>query len=288
LGLLRAVPPTGVRVRDLPTRTSLSRRMVRPAVSRAEKSGWVVASPGEGRSGPTVALTAAGADAAARAQDLMDSADRQWIERVGPDDVGRVRAALESVVAQLQLELPHYPISYGSVDFRISGGWGIKSPGQDWKPVARGPGDTVSDLGLAALLSQAIVAIALAYEGAPAVLAIETGLVVGFGDSNTVAFDDLPRYLGVKGDGKSGLERHGWLTVSPSPDPASPPRKLAHLTELGRRQRDNHPALLDRLEREWQRAYGPEVVTALRQALEAADARFDPALPEHLLVMSIG
>jgi hypothetical protein len=69
-----------------------------------------------------------------------------------------LRQALTTVVAGLELEMPHYLHPYGTVDPSVAGG-------VDWKRVPRDrAADTTSDLSILALLSQALTAYSMQYE----------------------------------------------------------------------------------------------------------------------------
>lgn len=88
----------------------------------------------------------------------VDQAGAEFESRQGDD----LRRALTPLVADLDLELPHYPCPYGTPDPSITGG---RPHGADWKPVPRDPdADTTSTLPILALLSQALTAYSIDYE----------------------------------------------------------------------------------------------------------------------------
>jgi hypothetical protein len=132
---------------------------------------------------------------------------------------------LESLVSQLDLELPHFPAGYGAADGSVTGGlwrWGRQAalrrggrPGlefdaaeehraadaweaasggalyvaaarQDWKPVLRDEGDTVTALPLSALLSEALMAFTIDYEGSGGLSLAATANVVRHMDDEGV------------------------------------------------------------------------------------------------------
>lgn len=66
---------------------------------------------------------------------------------------------LEALVSQLELEHPDFPVPYGTADPTFTGG-----PGVDWKAFPRASSSSVEGLPTTALLSQALVAFAIAYE----------------------------------------------------------------------------------------------------------------------------
>jgi hypothetical protein len=285
-GLLRVVDPAGVPAREVPALARLSKRTVRPALRAAQATGWV-----EGTA-TRVGLTTAGARARQAWAALVPEVEDAWSAAIGPAAASGLRRCAAAVVARFDLELPHYPVSYGAVDRSVTGGNArpgqagpprIPPHGDDWRPVVRGDGDTVSGLGVTALLSQLLVGFTIDCDAAGlGSLAVIEGLAAGFGDRQAVPLTELPRSLGITGSGRTGLERHGYVTVTPDPD--RPRGKLATLTPRGARARDARGPLPQEVESAWADRYGGDEVAALRAALSAVDAGLDPALPGHLLV----
>ncbi len=163
-------------------------------------------------------LTDRGSEVACRWPSLQCAAEERWRAAIGAERTDKLRISLQKVVAGLLLEHPHYPASYGAADASITG-----NNRQDWEAVPRAKGDTVSDLSLSALLSQALVAFAMSYEEkSPVALSLsatvikrippEGGLLMGLGDS-----------VGI-----SALRRHGFLRVSSRND-----REIVQLTRGG-------------------------------------------------------
>jgi hypothetical protein len=269
--------------------TRLSKRAVRQLVGAATRSRWIEVRSGTGVQA-ALGLTGSGQKAAARWAATADATERRWCERVGADP-GRIRAALATVVGQLNLELPHYPISYGSADFRVTGGRfrpaqagppRLPAHGQDWAPVLRGDGDTVSMLTLTALLSQLLVAFMVDYgDAGGGALVVAESLVRRFGIKNTAPINDLPSVLGVSGSGKSGFERHGLVAVRPDPDDR--PIKVAHLSLRGQRARDAYAVLVGNVESDWTARFSASAIATVRNALESSLPAIDPALPDALI-----
>jgi hypothetical protein len=294
-GVLRAVPPEGVAQRDLPARARLSTRAIRQATRSAEGAGWISVGPEPSRSGPQVRLTAAGRRSGELWRSTIDATERRWATGLGPAGVGRLRGALESIVGLFDLELPHYPISYGSADSRVTGGHHhpgspgstlIPPHGQDWSPVVRSEGDFVSGLALVTLLGQALVGFTIDYEAhGPSSLLIAEGLTRGFADRDAAPLKSLPHVLGVSGSGRSGLERHGLVAVTAAGGKGL--ERLARLTPDGQRARDTYGRLVREVEAAWRRRYGATPVTALRSALEDIDSRLPPGLPHHVMVTTL-
>lgn len=218
--------------------------------------------------------------------------ERRWCRRVGADPAV-LAEALAAAVAQLDLEWPHYPISYGG-DLSVTGGRfragepgppRVPAHGQDWAPVVRRRGDTVSELPLTALLSQLLVAFFSDYEqacGDSPVIA--EALVRGFGTGAAVPMSRLPAVLGVNGGGSGGgpgLERHGIVSVRP--DPSDQRTRIAHLTRLGQRIRDRYAMSAAAVESEWTARFGGRGIGAIRGVLEAVLPALDPGLADALI-----
>jgi hypothetical protein len=206
---------------------------------------------------------------------------------MGTTRARRLRRALEALVVQLELELPHHPMIYGTSDGSAIGGEAVAArPGRprvpahgtDWVPVVRAS-DDVSELPLHALVSQALVAFTIDCEDIgpspmwlPAMLA--STMPTGVAD-----LERLPSILGITGTGTSFLERHGALRVK-----VKGRRRIAELTWLGRRARDAHQPVLDAIDALWRDRYGTGCVDELRHSLEEVDRRLDAGLPDHVLV----
>jgi len=238
--LLRVVDAKGTDVRELPRLLRLSKRAVRTRVLAASRRGWIEERQ-DGGSEVTVRLTRSGSAIATRWKLLEAAAEKEWRAECGIE----LRAALEKIVAKFPLELPHYPASYGAADASITGGGGA-----DWKAVVRGDGDTVSQLSVMGLLSQALVAFAMSYEEkSPVALSLSADIVLR-----------VPAGGGAqqKSAHVSALVRHGFLRLSGD---------RIFLTEKGAAVRDAYAWRVAAVEDEWRGAFGDDVVTGLRRAL---------------------
>ena len=289
-GLLRAIPRTdAVAQRDLPALTRLSKRRVQNLVATSIRFGWVEVRNDTGVS-RTVGLTAPGREAASAWTAMTDDVEPCWCRRVGVD-LDAHHGTLGAIVAQFDLELPHYPISYGGSDPSVTGGRSrpaqagpprIPAHGHDWAPVVRGDGDTVRGLPLTALLSQLLVAFTIDYaEANGGVLVLVEGFVRGFGTRNAVPMKHLPAVLGVNGTGKSLLERHGFVSVKTNGKVKA--IDVAHLNSKGQRERDMYRGLVRTVESDWASRLGATNILALRQSLEEMLPALDPTLPDALM-----
>jgi len=291
-GLLRCVPLTGtVTLRQLPELTRLSKRAARQLVGTAATRGWVT-SEGTGLQAQ-IGLTGSGVEAAATWATLEPSTELAWSARL-EIDLPTLRAALAELTGHLALELPHFPISYGTADPSVTGGSrrngrpdeaGLPAHGQDWRPVPRRSGGATSPLGLVPLLSQLLLAFAIDYsEAGGGALVIAEGLARAFARSDAAGLRELPAALRVTGNGKSGLERHGVVSVHPDPD--HPDAKVAVLTGVGRYLRDAYLPLVSQVEADWRSRFGP-VLTTARDRLEPIVARLDPGLPDTVMTVHV-
>jgi DNA-binding MarR family transcriptional regulator len=278
--------PEGMNERALAPAARISSRLATAAVTGAVRRGWLSVRPGtETRNRRQVELTHAGRVAADVWPARLTGLDAEW--RGSP-----MRTVLEELVAQLPFELPHFPASYGSADPSAVGGSfvppssadGVPAHGQDWTPVGRADGDTVSSLPLTALLSQALMAFTIDYESRfPWPLASTTTVLCHL-DAQPRPLADVPEvrgHHGIKGNGKTLLERH--LIAVVTRDPADTRRKLVALTDRGVLVMQHHPTRLEAVESMWRGRYGDAVVTHLRDALGPLASAASPAMPDHVL-----
>jgi hypothetical protein len=162
------------------------------------------------------------------------------------------------LVAALPLEHPHYPASYGAADASITGG-----KGQDWQPVLRGNGDTVSELPLSALVSQALVAFAMNYEEESPIALSLSGTVIRLIPPEGRTLRGLGHSAGI-----SALVRHGFLRVS-----GNAGGEIVHMTPKGHAVSCAYHGRIWAVETRWRNAFGDVSITLLRRVLEeAADA----------------
>lgn len=254
----------------------LSRRFATAAITDGIGAGLLERAGGGGGRGRHggVTLTDAGRAAAAAWSARIAGTSKLWQR-------DPLRTALEELVAQLPFELPHHPASYGAADPSAIGGPamqreprkdGLPAHGADWRPVERaGAGvDTASFLPTNALLSQALMAFTIDYEDRfPWPLASTASVLVHLG-ADPRPLDDLPAGHGLVGNGKSLLERH--LIVTVSPDPADRRKKRAALTDRGLAVLQHHPGRLQTVETEWRERYSGELIDRLRNGLEKLGA----------------
>ena len=283
--LLRVIPRDGVAVSELPAAARVSRRVVNAWLG-LEKQGWLTVEPAGDRI-KVVRLTPRGRRSREAWAAHVPEAERAWRARVGGAEVDRLRRALQTVVGGLDLELAHYPMPYGSADPRATGGRAVPASagppripahGTDWVPAPRADREAVRTLALHALLSQTLMAFTIDVEE-------RTGFPMGIAamlaqsmSGPTTPLAALPRLLGVTGNGKSLLERHGLLQVS-----GTGSAKLATLTPMGERVRDAHAPTVTATEQNWQAGNRTDYAE-LAVALAAVDPRLPAGLPDHIAV----
>jgi hypothetical protein len=249
-------------------------------VTGAARRGWVTVS--SGTAGRDLRLTGAGHTSTDVWQERLSALDAQCAD-------SSLRRSLESLVAQLPLELPYFPASYGSADPSVIGGsfvparpdHDVPAHGQDWRPVRRGEGDTVSAVPLTGSLSQALVAFAIDYEARPMWPLASTTLVVQHLRAEPMPLAHVPGEHGIAGNGKSLLERHGVAVVTI--DPTNPRRRLVQLTPRGDSIRRNHEHALAECEAAWRARFGDHVVGDLQTALAANPWAMNSSLPDHVV-----
>ena len=268
----------GLEEKALPEAARISSRHATAAITGSVRRGWITAE-GTGKN-RRLELTAAGRVAAQTWPDQLAALDKEWKK-------SRLRQVLEGLVGQLELELPHFPASYGVADPSATGASFIrpkKSPegvvhGTDWKPVRRDKGDTVSMLPITALMSQALMAFTIDYENKFPWPLHSTLTTLALVEDTPKPLTDLPEGHGIAGNGKSLLERH--LIVEVTTDSAK--RKVVALTDRGRQVKQHHPGRLDTVETQWRERYGEEVVAELRNALTPLATGEAAGQPDHLM-----
>ena len=269
--------PAGLDEKALRAAARISSRHATAAVTGSVRWGWITAE-GTGKQ-RRLELGDAGRHAAKTWPDQLAALDTEWKQ-------SPLRHGLEELVGQLELELPHFPASYGPADPSATGAPFIRPEkplegvvhGTDWKPVRRAEGDTVSFLPITALLSQALMAFTIDYENKfPWPLHSTLTRLAHIGvEPKPLA--ELPDGHGITGAGKSLLERH--LIVEVTTDSAK--RKLVALTDRGVQVKQHHPGRLQTVETAWRERYGDKLVDDLRNALTPLATGDAASQPDHL------
>lgn len=265
--LLRCVDDDGLVEGDLPEATRLSKRAVRSRVGNAIRQGWLIVESGKpGTKNAHLRPTEQGHEVRQAWPELSADAVAAWTAQTDAE-AAALDTSLRALVGKLELELPHFPASYGGVDWSVTG-----NGGQDWRPVHRAAGDTTAGLQLPALLSQALMAFTLEYEA-------------GTGIASCLSLDaNVIRFLGAEGrpvtvlprqrrDGLDTIERHGFVERYNEGGTT-----YVRLIARGREAHDRYASRLEAVEREWAERYD---LAALRNALEAIVHNLELDLPHH-------
>ena len=280
-GLLRALRPDGITVKELTREVRLSKRAVVGWLGAAAYWGYLVPErSGRARVGDRLDVTDKWRAAAEEWPGVEKAAAKAWRQRVGAGPAKELRTALDDLVSRFGLELPHYPIGYGPVDWSMTG-WAhrpaqpgpprIPAHGADWSPVIRAEGDTVAGLALPALVSQALTWFQIDCESVGAFPQMVIDILRRI-PSKGVPLKDQPPLAGATGDGRSGFERHGVLKVKTTKSG----EKRVHLTALAERVAARYEGGASEIEGRWREEYGADVVDRLRAALEAVVPALDP------------
>jgi hypothetical protein len=140
-------------------------------------------------------------------------------------------------------------------DASITGGNGV-----DWKPVHRAGANTVSDLPLSALGSQALVAFAMQYEElSPVALSLSTAVI------RQIPPEGRPLHELGRSPGLSAVIRHGFVRAG-----GTGGREIACLTARGLEVHRAYEKRIHTVETSWRQQFGKDRVTALVLALEEA------------------
>ena len=269
----------------------MSQRAVRVATRDLEHRGWLVVEPVQEKRGLKIArLTNAGRLARDAGRVRVESTEQDWLNHYGKTRIGDLRSSLQTLISQIDVELPHYPTGYGQGDSSVTGGNYIPEDpgppripghGQEWPVVMRSDGGTESTLSLSALLSQALMAFTIDYDSdAEGVFGGLGGAVTFFRfvGNEGMPLGEASRIGDVTGTGRSNLERHRLVVVEAGRHRAD--ERLVTLTSRGRRVRDTYPVLVVEIERRWRAQYGAKLIDDLRTSLEALDDQLENGLPD--------
>ena len=267
--LLRFVPEHGIAVRQLLYLSGFDKKTLKNWLVRLSRwwgyltiapdlaGSAVMPSPGDW----IVRPTAGGLKAQQIWRPLFGTIEKRWRERFGKDAVGRLRASLAAVVAQLNGELPEYlPIL----------GYGLRANLDRYAAMEAPVNDDASKRNLPALLSQALLAFTIEFEGESALsLAICANVLRVLSDEG-VRTRDLPRLSGVSSEsikmGLGFLGKGAYVTLE-AETPASR-TKLIRLDAKGLLAQDAYWKMSCAIEERWRTRFGAENIRNLREALE--------------------
>jgi DNA-binding MarR family transcriptional regulator len=265
------VADDGLPVAELQRRTGMTSQEMRWWLTRMGKWwGYVVVEPeptGDDAKPPLskwiVRLTTGGKKAVEAWRPLSADIETRWHGRFGRRQIEQLRAVLCEVVGQLDARLPDsLPIL----------GYGLfsKSPDRRRRDSAESETNSISSLPLPALLSRALLAFSLEYEGESDVSLAIGANVLRVLDEKGVGVQSLPRLAGVSKeaiDMAMGILQKNRL-VSVDSTPSGSRTKIARLTPKGREAQHSYRQLLRDVEARWRSRFGNATINRLRKSLE--------------------
>jgi methyltransferase (TIGR00027 family) len=225
------------------------------------------------RPGPAAVLRATAAGLRAREiwRPLPGFIEQRWRDRLGADQLSRLRDPLTSMVSRLDPGLPDCLPILGAA---------LLSQGPDPRLPPRPDGTEPEALPLSALLSRVLLAFALEYEReAGLALAVAANVLRVLGSDGT-RLRELPALTGTSKESVRwalGILIRGDLAAE-EPDPAASRGKVARLTPRGLGAQYLYHELTDTIERRWHDRFTPGVTGALRASLEPLAAGQPPVL----------
>jgi len=225
------------------------------------------------RPGPAAVLRATAAGLRAREiwRPLPGFIEQRWRERLGADQLSRLRDPLTSMVSRLDPGLPDCLPILGAA---------LRSQGPDPRLPPRPDGTAPEALPLSALLSRVLLAFALEYEREAGLsLAVAANVLRVLGSEGT-RLRELPALTGTSTESVRwalGILTRGGLAAE-EPDPAASRGKVARLTPRGLAAQHLYHELTGTIERRWHDRFTPGVTGALRASLEPLAAGQPPVL----------
>jgi len=225
------------------------------------------------RPGPAAVLRATAAGLRAREiwRPLPGFIEQRWRDRLGADQLSRLRDPLISMVSRLDPGLPDCLPILGAA---------LLSQGPDSRLPPRPYGTAPEALPLSALLSRVLLAFALEYEReAGLALAVAANVLRVLGSEGT-RLRDLPVLTGISKESVRwalGILVRGDLAAE-EPDPAASRGKVARLTQRGLDAQHLYHELTGTIERRWHDRFTPGATGALRASLEPLAVGQPPVL----------
>jgi hypothetical protein len=225
------------------------------------------------RPGPAAVLRATAAGLRAREiwRPLPEFIEQRWRERLGADQLSRLRDPLTSMVSRLDPGLPDCLPILGAA---------LRCQGPDARLPPRPDGTAPEALPLSALLSRVLLTFALEYEREAGMsLAVAANVLRVLGTEGT-RLRELPTLTGTSTESVRwalGILTRGDLAAE-EPDPAASRGKVARLTPGGLDAQHLYHELTGTIERRWHDRFTPGVTGALRASLEPLAVGQPPVL----------
>ena len=225
------------------------------------------------RPGPAAVLhaTAAGLRAREIWRPLPGFIEQRWRERLGADQLSRLRDPLTSMVSRLDPGLPDCLPILGAA---------LRSQGPDPRLPPRPDGTAPEALPLSALLSRVLLTFALEYEREAGLALAVAANVLRVLSSEGTRLRELPALTGTSTESVRwalGILTRGDLAAE-EPDPAASRGKVARLTPRGLDAQHLYHELTGTIERRWHDRFTPGVTGALRASFEPLAAGQPPVL----------
>lgn len=266
---IRYIAADGTPVRDLQAMACISEPAIKSRLHHLEWWRYLTLAPdpADTRAKPRyrdllVHLTSGGKRARDEWKPLNTLIDKRWRTRFGKAVIDELTGALRSIVSGVEGDQPDYlPV----VDF--PGGFPVKLlPSEDPLPQKR---IAVDRLDISALLSRALLALALDFESESDVSITIAANVLRVVPEAGAATRDLPLRGGVAKEGVTValnfLSKNGFLKIGSEKD------KVVRLTAKGKDAQKTYAATVERIEKQWERTFGKPVVSSLRNALQALE-----------------
>ena len=110
--VLRFVGEDGVNQRQLAALSGVSKPVVKSMVACLERHGWIAVDPDASDKRATIVhLSRRGAALRKTWESIVARTEEEWEKRFGKDASDALRRSLETIVQQLDTELPHYPMA---------------------------------------------------------------------------------------------------------------------------------------------------------------------------------
>lgn len=264
-----------IEMKDLPQEAIVSKRVLRVLLNSLEKSGWIAKTRDpESLRRTYISLTPQGMIFRDAAAAQLNEVETVVAHQLGNETYDSLREALIEIAASSEIALPQYIAGYGVADASLFGGGSegedqgppyIPSHGQDFPVVIRPDTKSIRHLPLVSLISRVLSLFTLAYERkCMGSLGVATVFMKHLKDTHCDL--DIARQYGVKGNYKSGMERHLVVVVEPKDDRRKSRR--VYLTPKGQIIRTSYPAVMSEIESAWEEQFGNQRITRLRERLD--------------------
>jgi len=272
---MRFVPTEGISVRALSAAAGLS-KPVHPSLPGMERWGYVKVEkdPSDPRPKPAqgnlvVKPGLTGQKAQEIWQTLTIEIEKRWRERFGDEVINTLMESLRALTQKFDVRLPSYlPVLMSK---------GLRTEVSEWEM-----SESPSDLRLATLLAQTLLAFTLDYERDAELSLPLTANVIRVLDGDGAPVRDLPLLTGVSKEAVSMsltfLEKNDYVSVGS--EPSGSRGKCVRLTAKGQEAQADYRDRIRRVEGDWVSRFGEQTIEDIRVALQGilGHARFSDSL----------